>query len=71
MMGGKGSGIHQKKFNVPGIGQLKLLTIAKLIEKGFITVKYSLSTDKYDAVIVDDQGSKIIIKGIKKITEIE
>lgn len=70
-MGGDGSGTHMKRYNIIGIGQLKITTIAKLIEKGVITVKYNLPVDEYDAVIVDDHNKTIIIKGIKKIMEIE
>jgi len=70
-MGGKGSGQHNKRYNIPGLGQLKMSTVVKLIDKGILRVSHTLPSKDFDAIIVDDSNNPIIIKGIKKILEIE
>lgn len=65
----------EERFNVPGLGFLSSRTIGKLIEKGILKPKLSEEIlekiEGFDAVLVDDNGDRIIIKGIKKIAEIE
>jgi len=69
-MGGKNSGRY-KRYNIPRLGQIKLKTLAKLIDKGWVTVKCNIPEAKqYDAIIIDDKNG-IILKGIKKIAELE
>jgi len=66
--------IHKNIFNIEGLGQLRISTIAKLIEKGIIKIKLSESLkrqlENYDAIKVDDSNG-IIIKGFKKILEVK
>jgi len=74
-MGGQGSGMHRKKYNVAGLGQLKLSTIARLLDKGYVRleIKESISNQfkEFDAILIDDSKDKIIIKGFKNIMVIE
>ena len=70
-MGGKGSGIYQKRYKVAGLGEIRLITIAKLLNQGVIdvvigdTLKEKLRD--YDGFKIDDNGKFITIKVFKTI----
>ena len=65
---------ERPRYNIEGLGQIYLKTLALLIEKNWIEVKIKPELreqfKEFDSVVIDDKTDKIIIKGIKKLVEI-
>jgi hypothetical protein len=65
---------ERPRYNIEGLGQIYLKTLALLIDKGWIEVKLKSELTEqfkeFDSIIIDDKNDKIIIKGIKKLLEL-
>ena len=66
--------IVNKSYKVSGLGELKISTIAKLIDKNWITVNLNPNIKKqfeeFDEIQIQDNNDVVLVKGIKKLVEL-
>jgi hypothetical protein len=60
---------------VEGLGDLKISTIAKLIDKNWISISINPNIkdqfNEYDEINIEDNDNVILVKGIKKLVELD
>jgi len=63
-----------KTYKVEGLGELKISTIAKLIDKNWISVQLNHDIKEqfaeYDEINIEDKDDVVLVKGIKKLVEL-
>ena len=66
--------IVNKTYKVHGLGELKISTIAKLIDKNWITIQLNPEIKKqfedFDEINIQDNDDVVLVKGIKKLVEL-